>query len=126
MLHQGSHAAETCQVNVSDSASVAQLAQKAAQMGCIDAIVQTTGVSHIMGSTKLVCDVNLVSTVNVITEFLTVELCSMSMVCIMSLTAQLSNVGSLSSKLQTHLAIPTNCFITQSSISKFLPKSHMV
>lgn len=104
-LRQAGHEPETLQVNISDRASVAKLAEKASQMGRVDAIVHTAGVSPVMAPAKVIYEVDIAGTANLISEFLPFASRGTSMVCVASMAAQMASISSVSPELETHFAM---------------------
>lgn len=104
-LRQAGHEPETLQVDIADRASVTKLAEKASQMGRLDAIVHTAGVSPVMASAKVIYNVDILGTANLISEFLRFASRGTSMVCIASMAAQMASISSVSPDLETHFAM---------------------
>lgn len=88
-------------MNVVDYSAVCKLAEEAGQLGHIDAIIHTAGVSPTMASSKQIFEIDLLGTANVIEAFLPVASPGTSLVCIASMAG---NMIELSSDLERHLA----------------------
>lgn len=88
-------------MDVASLESVKSLAQKAASMGRLDAIVHTAGVSPMGGNAKLMYEVDLLGTANVIDAFFSVVSAGTSLVCIASVTGHFAN---LTPALSSHFA----------------------
>ncbi|KAL1960566.1 hypothetical protein VTO42DRAFT_7145 [Malbranchea cinnamomea] len=100
-LRDDGYASEGFEVDVVDIDSVTKLAQKAAGMGRIDAIVHTAGVSPVMGTSRLIFEVDLLGTANVIEAFHAVASPGTSLVCVSSMSGYFAT---LSPDLESHLA----------------------
>jgi len=70
ILTREGYRVETSLIDVSDKASVASFAAKAASLGRLVAVVHTAGISPRMGSPERVFAVNLVGSINVMDAFL--------------------------------------------------------
>ncbi|PGH10578.1 hypothetical protein AJ79_05400 [Helicocarpus griseus UAMH5409] len=100
-LQGDDHAPESCNVNVRKFDSVSTVAQKAASMGRIDAIVHTAGVSPMHGTCQLMYEVDLLGTANVIEAFFPVLSPGTSLVCTASIVG---HQPKLSPEFESHLA----------------------
>ncbi|KAM0558085.1 hypothetical protein ACHAPJ_005252 [Fusarium lateritium] len=96
------YSVESSLVDISDFDSVSKLAQTAANLGPIEAIVSTAGLSPSAGHAQRILDVNLKGTANVIDAFLPVAQRGTSLVCISSMAGHLGQ--GLPSELEKHLA----------------------
>ena len=103
-LRQAGHEPETLQVDITDRASVAKLAEKASQMGRLDAIVHTAGVSPVMAPATVIYDVDILGTGYLISEFLPFASHGTSMVCVASMAAQMASLSSMTPALENHFA----------------------
>lgn len=88
-------------LDVSDYVSVQRLANYAASLGKIDAIVHTAGVSPVTASAKQIFDIDLVGAANVIDAFLPVVTVGSSLVCVASSAGHGYDV---SKELEQHFA----------------------
>jgi len=102
VLRAEGYAAEGCEVDVSDRASVDRLAKKASSSGRIDAIVHTAGVSPVMGTAKQIFNIDLLGTAHVIDAFYPHISPGASLVCISSLAGHLAH---LDPAFERHLAL---------------------
>ncbi|MET9762004.1 SDR family oxidoreductase [Streptomyces sp. NPDC006372] len=79
--------------DVSDRASVEQLARTAADAGRITAVVHTAGVSAATASVRTILDVDLLGTVYVIEAFEKVAVRGTSLVCVASVAGHMASVS---------------------------------
>lgn len=83
------YSVHTALVDIANYTSVVHLAQKAAEIGFVETIVHTAGVGPSVGSARLVYEIDLLGTVNVIDAFLPVVQAGSSLVCISSMAGHL-------------------------------------
>jgi NAD(P)-dependent dehydrogenase (short-subunit alcohol dehydrogenase family) len=95
------HTVEGITVDVSQRASVEQLAEASGAAGRIEAVVHTAGVSPVMATARQIHEVDLLGTAHVIDAFLTVVSPGTSLVCIASMAG---HFATLSADLEQHLA----------------------
>ena len=100
-LQGDDHLPESSEVDVTNLESLQNLAQKAASMGHLDAIIHTAGVSPMSGNAEVMYKVDLLGTANVIDAFFPVVSAGTSLVCIASIAGHFAN---LSPALSSHLA----------------------
>lgn len=79
--------------DVSDRASVEQLARTAADAGRITAVVHTAGVAAATASVRTILDVDLLGTVHVIDAFEKVAVRGTSLVCVASVAGHMASIG---------------------------------
>jgi NAD(P)-dependent dehydrogenase (short-subunit alcohol dehydrogenase family) len=103
-LRGDGHAVEGHRVNVSDRDSVEQLASAAADLGRIDAVIHTAGVSPVMATARQIYEVDLLGTAQVIDAFFSVATPGMSLVCVASMAG---HFASLPDEFERHLATAT-------------------
>lgn len=100
-LEGSGHTAQGYEIDVVDHGSVLKLARDAAEVGHVDAIVHTAGVSTAQVGSRQVFEVNLLGTANVIDAFTTTVSAGTSLVCVASMAGYFT---SLSPELEQHLA----------------------
>lgn len=98
LLKTGGHQVSTQRVDVSDANSVSQLASFAKELGNLDSIVHTAGLSPTMASTAHIYAVDLVGTAHVIDAFLPVVSRGTSLICIASMAGHMSDLTPESEK----------------------------
>ncbi|GHH14956.1 SDR family oxidoreductase [Streptomyces lanatus] len=79
--------------DVSDRASVEELARTAADAGRLTAVVHTAGVSAATASVRTILDVDLLGTVYVIEAFEKVAVRGTSLVCVASVAGHMARIG---------------------------------
>ncbi|MFB8777584.1 SDR family oxidoreductase [Streptomyces broussonetiae] len=79
--------------DVSDRASVEQLARTASGAGRLTAVVHTAGVSAATASVRAILDVDLLGTVYVIEAFEKVAVRGTSLVCVASVAGHMASIG---------------------------------
>ena len=116
-LEDDGHVVQIHLVDISETASVEKLAVDAAQIGRIEAVVHTAGLSPIMAPPKRLFEVDLLGTAIVIDAFHEVLLPGASMVCIASM-AGTAFQGKLSAEMEEHLATaPVDTLLSHSFIT---------
>ncbi|MFC8826973.1 SDR family oxidoreductase [Streptomyces sp. NPDC057137] len=95
------HTVEGITVDVSQRASVEQLAEASGVVGRVEAVVHTAGVSPVMATARQIYEVDLLGTAHVIDAFHTVASPGTSLVCIASMAGYFAT---LSAELERHLA----------------------
>ncbi|WP_330251339.1 SDR family oxidoreductase [Nocardia sp. NBC_00565] len=95
------HTVESHTVDISDRGSVVKLAAAAADLGHLDAVVHTAGVSPTMATARQIYEVDLLGTAHVIDAFLAVASPGTSLVSVASMAGYLA---SLSPDFERHLA----------------------
>jgi NAD(P)-dependent dehydrogenase (short-subunit alcohol dehydrogenase family) len=108
------HTVDGHAVDVSNRASVEQLATAAASAGPIDAVIHTAGVSPVMATARQIFEVDLLGTAHVIDAFLSVAGPGTSLVCVASMAG---HFASLPEDLERHLALaPTDQLLDHPAI----------
>lgn len=102
-LKSEGHEVQTQAIDVSNHESVASLAQAAAKLGHIHAIVNTAGVSTIQSPGRRILEVDLLGTANILDAFLAVASQGTSAVFISSIAGHIF-ASTMSDDLQNHLA----------------------
>jgi hypothetical protein len=87
------YAAQGVPTDVSDRASVEELARIAAEQGRITAVVHTAGVAAATSSVRSILDVDLLGTVYVIEAFEKVAVRGTSLVCVASLAGHMASIS---------------------------------
>jgi NAD(P)-dependent dehydrogenase (short-subunit alcohol dehydrogenase family) len=95
------HAAEAHTVDVADRASVEKLAAAAGEVGRVDAVIHTAGVSPVTATARRIYQVDLLGTAHVIDAFLPIASPGTSLVCVASMAG---HFASLPQDLERHLA----------------------
>jgi NAD(P)-dependent dehydrogenase (short-subunit alcohol dehydrogenase family) len=95
------HTAEAHAVDVADRASVEKLAAAAGEVGRVDAVIHTAGVSPVTATARQIYQVDLLGTAHVIDAFLPVASPGTSLVCVASMAGYFA---SLPPDLERHLA----------------------
>ncbi|CAH0017863.1 unnamed protein product [Clonostachys rhizophaga] len=110
-------------VDVSKLDAVQELAKAAVNLGQVDAVVHTAGVSPVQASPQQVLEVDLVGTANVLDSFYEIASPGLAMVCIASMAGHLGE--GITQELERHLATaPTDKLLDHPEIDNKTPMSY--